>query len=110
MGELEPLLKLQGKIRQRRYRLTAHAERERESDRITSREIEESLLSEQAEIVESYPDDVRGKSYLVLGFTKSESPIHAVCGLAEEELIVITVYRPDPELWTDWRRRKRTKT
>jgi len=44
---------------------------------------------------------------LVLGFTHASLPIHMVCGhLSEEEFIVITIYRPDPEQWIDWRIRK----
>ena len=34
-------------------------------------------------------------------------PIHMVCGhLSEEEFILITIYRPDPEQWIDWHTRK----
>ena len=36
---------LQAKVRQKKYRLTIHAEKEREADQITQREIEESILS-----------------------------------------------------------------
>ena len=43
---------------------------------------------------------------LVLGFTASGVPLHAVCSLHENFVILITIYRPDPRLWTDWRIRK----
>jgi hypothetical protein len=98
---------VQQRIRDRLYRLTAHAEREREADRITIREIEEALLSERCQVVENYPEDPRGASCLVLGFTLPGLPIHAVCGIAlPHMLIIITVYRPDPEQWIDWKIRK----
>ena len=98
---------LQAKVRQKKYRLTIHAEKEREADQITQREIEESILSTQCEVIEDYPTDPRGPSCLVLGFTHASLPIHMVCGhLSEEEFIVITIYRPDPEQWIDWRIRK----
>jgi hypothetical protein len=98
---------LQAKVRQKKYRLTIHAEKEREADQITQREIEESSLSAQCEIIEDYPTDPRGPSCLVLGFTQASLPIHLVCGhLSEEEFIVITIYRPDTEQWIDWRTRK----
>ena len=108
MEKLQPVVQIQEKVKHRQYRLTSHAERERGSDRITRQEIEEALLSHQAEVIESYPGDVRGRSCLVLGFAKGGSPLHMVCGLGTEELIIITVYRPDPEQWTNWRLRKET--
>ena len=95
MEEVQQLVQIQEKIKQRHYRLTSHAELERESDKITILEIEEALLSHQTEVVESYPEDIRGRSCLILGFTKGGNPFHVVCGLAAEELIIITVYRPD---------------
>jgi len=94
-------------IRGERYRLTQHAEKERETDKITIEEIEQALLSQKGEILEKYPNDPRGESCLILGFTKEQKPIHVVCGIQEENfLIIITVYRPDPKLWTDYRKRK----
>ena len=77
---------LQTRVREKRYRLTSHAEREREADHITLQEIEEAVLSEPCEIIEDYPTDPRGQSCLVLGFTATGLPIHLVCGhLYEEE-------------------------
>lgn len=102
------LTEIRQQIRDRLYRLTAHAEREREADRVTIREIEEALLSEQCQVVENYPEDQRGASCLVLGFTEYGLPIHAVCGISLPHiLIIITVYRPDPEQWIDWKIRRR---
>ncbi|MBI4609834.1 MAG: DUF4258 domain-containing protein [Candidatus Rokubacteria bacterium] len=69
------------------------------------REIEEALCSSNAEIIEDYPSDPRGRSFLLLGFTEAGAPIHLVCGLAEE-LVIITLYRPDPRRWINWRRRR----
>jgi hypothetical protein len=98
---------LQAKVRQKKYRLTLHAEREREADQITRQEIEEAVLSEPCEVIEDYPTDPRGHSCLILGLTQADLPIHMVCGnLFEEEFIVITIYRPDPEQWINWRTRK----
>ena len=96
---------LQGLIREGRYRLTLHAETERDADHITAREIGEALLSDHAEIIEEYPDDPRGPSFLLLGFTQEEQPIHFVCAVADVA-IVITMYRPNPEHWVNWRVRR----
>lgn len=106
MNTAELLILVQDQIRGKQYRLSAHAEAEREADKIRNLEIVEALLSEGAEIIENYPTDPRGASCLVLGFTTERSPIHIVCGLARELVIVITVYRPDPNEWIDWRKRK----
>ena len=108
MEKVQQLVQIQEKAKQQQYRLTSHAEQERESDRITREEIEEALLSRQAEVIESYLEDVRGRSCLVLGFSRGERPLHIVCGLEAEILIIITVYRPDPEQWINLRRRRKT--
>ncbi len=101
------VLDIQERVRTRRYRLTLHAETERDADQITIAEIEQALLSERCEVIENYPSDPRGHSCLVLGFALQNDPIHIVCGLSVPEmLIIITVYRPDPEKWIEWRIRK----
>lgn len=94
------------KVARGHYKLSAHAEQECQQDRITAGEIEEAL--ERPELLEDYPDDKRGPSGLVLGWTKADSPIHAVVGklLGDEKLVIITVYRPDPARWIDWRKRR----
>ena len=109
MDRLQQVAHIQEKAEQRQYRLTSHAERERESDKIAIGEIEEALLSHQAEVIESYPEDIRGRSCLILGFTKRGNPLHVVCGLGAEVLIIITVYRPGPRQWITWRLRRRTE-
>ncbi|MDP2952045.1 MAG: DUF4258 domain-containing protein [Chloroflexota bacterium] len=101
------LAEIQARIKVRRYRLTSHAEGEREADQITIAELEEALLSPLCEVIEDYAQVPRGRSCLVLGFTRVGEPIHVVSGLARgEELAFITVYRPDPGQWQDWRLRK----
>jgi hypothetical protein len=99
--------RLQVKVREKKYRLTSHAEKEREADLITLQEIEEAVLSDECELLEDYPADPRGHSCLILGFTLTSRPVHTVCGhLDEEEFVIITIYRPDPEQWIDYRKRK----
>ena len=55
---------------------------------------------ERGNTIEDYPDDVPYPSRLVLGF-KSSRPIHIVAAdnQEEQEVIVITVYEPDPTRW-----------
>jgi len=39
-------------------------------------------------------NDGRGESCLLVGFTNSGKPIHIVCGVSEDILVIITVYIP----------------
>ncbi|AEM78214.1 DUF4258 domain-containing protein [Thermoanaerobacter wiegelii] len=56
------------------------------------------------EIIETYPEDPRGYSCLVLG-RKDELFIHTVCGFIKDNLVIITVYIPEPPKWIDERTR-----
>lgn len=96
-------------IRSGKYRLTLHAEVERDADHISMVEMEEALKDNRCELIEDYPKDPRGHSFLLLGFTEQEQPIHAVCSIYEGTLVMITLYRPDSELWIDWKIRKEKK-
>ena len=101
------ITRIQELIVKKKYRLTLHAEMERDADEIAMEEIKEALLSEKTKIIEDYPNDPRGHSCLILGFTKNNQPVHIISGLADEGiLIVITVYRPDPNEWIDFEIRK----
>lgn len=48
--------------------------------------------------IESYPDDKPYPSRLLLGWVERRA-IHAVTATAEHDIIVITVYEPDPAFW-----------
>lgn len=54
---------IRNKIVENNYEFTAHAEEERQADKLMVQEIEKALL--QGELLESYPDDPRGESCLV---------------------------------------------
>jgi len=94
--------KVRDLIKSGRYEFSKHAEREREADRISTQEIEEVLIN--CKIIEDYPNDPRGPSFLILGFSK-DRPIHAVCSIRTDpdELLFITVYDPskNPLVWTE---------
>lgn len=106
---MELVARVKGLIKSTNYRLTLHAEIERDADQISIAELEEAFIHNKCEIIEDYPEDPRGHSFLLLGFTLQEHPIHAVCSIQEEILVIITVYRPEPELWIDWKTRKEKK-
>ena len=82
-----------------------HTEKIR-SRKIEAQEMEEAIFN--GEIIESYPNDPRGRSCLVFGISENNRPLHIVCGrLEEEEILIITAYEPDYEEWEeDWKTRK----
>jgi hypothetical protein len=58
------------------------------------------------ELVEDYPEDVRGHSCLLLGFGREGRAIHVVCSPKHEYLAVISAYLPESALWSsDYKRR-----
>jgi hypothetical protein len=85
---------IQKKIRNGDYFFSLHGDQERQNDDLTIAEVEDVLLN--GRILEQYKDTGRGKSCLVVGFTKKGKPIHVVCGKKEDVLAVITVYIPMP--------------
>ncbi len=50
-------------------------------------------------IIEYYSDDYPYPSCLILGLSKGIGPLHVVCGIGEENLWIITVYKPNNKLW-----------
>jgi hypothetical protein len=66
------------------------------------------VLAEGEEIAE-YPDDKPYPSRLLLGWS-GRRPLHVVAAYnaEEDETIVVTVYEPDPALWEDGFRRRRS--
>lgn len=102
--------RIQQRIREQRYEISIHAERERRNDGLLVDEIEESILAD-GELLEDYPDDPRGPSYLMLSFTTSGRPVHTVWGFLPTGWIrLITVYVPELPWWIDPRtRRERTE-
>ena len=96
---------IQERIRDNRYEISFHAERERENYHLLVADIEESVLL-RGELLEDYPDDPRGHSCLVLGFNRAGQAIHTVWGLLPSDWVrLITVYIPKPPKWIDpWTR------
>jgi hypothetical protein len=71
---------------------------------VTPAEVEAVVAT--GELVEDYPEDVRGHSCLLLGFGDGGRPVHVVCSPREDYLAVITAYLPNPSQWSsDFRRR-----
>ncbi|MBU2446433.1 MAG: DUF4258 domain-containing protein [Bacteroidetes bacterium] len=82
------------------YEISIHADDERINEQLIISQLEFVLTN--CEIIEEYPNDPRGESCLVLGFTLENKPIHVVCGKnRSEHLILITVYTPEMPKWKD---------
>ncbi len=93
-------------IRHLRIRITDHADEEAQADRLSFDEIFFSVL--QGEIIEEYPTDEPYPSCLVYGTSFTGEPIHSVWAYNPATMwaVLITVYRPDPTRWVDWRTRR----
>jgi hypothetical protein len=93
-------------IHNNRIRITDHADEEAQSEDLSFDEILFSVV--QGEIIEDYPTDRPFPSCLIYVDTFTGEPIHTVWGYNANNqwAVLITVYRPDPERWIDWRTRR----
>jgi hypothetical protein len=67
--------------------------------------VDELLLGAgSAVVVEEYPDYPKGAAVLVLQRSVDGSPVHAVWGVPRgynRPAVLVTAYRPDPNLWDE---------
>jgi hypothetical protein len=104
MGMLE---EIRSKILQRQYEFSKHAVDQSIIRDISVAEAEEAIPG-RCEIIEDYLEDKHGPSCLILGFTKAGRPLHLQCSYPSRPLIkIITLYEPEPDLWVDFRVRKK---
>ncbi|MDO9049213.1 MAG: DUF4258 domain-containing protein [Methylobacter sp.] len=93
-------------IQTSQVRITDHADEEAEADNLTFDEIYYSVL--HGEIIETYFSDKPYPSCLIYGKSFSAEPIHSVWAYNKNNQwgVLITVYRPNPERWINWKERK----
>ena len=84
-------------------RFTVHAQAQMAVRHVTSTEIIEALLSENAEIIENYPDDKYSPSCLIYATTTSGRVLHIH---SNHRAVIVTVYEPNSEEWDDLKRRR----
>jgi len=73
---------------------------------ITTAEVKKILF--EGEVIEDYPEDVRGHSCLLLGLGETERAIHVVCSPKDEYLAIITAYHPNEGQWeSDFKSRRK---
>jgi Domain of unknown function (DUF4258) len=94
-------------IQRHQVRISDHADEEAQADHLNLDEIYFSIL--HGEIIEDYPTDEPYPSCLVYGHTSSGDPVHSVWAYNEASkwAVLITVYRPDPARWINWRTRRK---
>ena len=86
------------KVKKGEYDLSDHAHKERQVEQITTEEIEKTFL--KGAIIEKYPKDPRGPSWLV-----ASTKLHVICGFRAKQLLIVTVYRPKLPTWINWKTR-----
>ena len=93
-------------VRNNRIRITNHADEEAQADHLSFDEILISVV--QGEIIEDYSDEQPYPRCLICGESFGEDQTHSVWAYNQENqwAVLITVYRPDPRRWIDWRRRR----
>jgi hypothetical protein len=93
-------------IQTSQVKITNHADEEVEADSLTFDEIYFSVL--HGEIIETYSTDKPYPSCLIYGQNFCGEPIHSVWAYNENNqwTVLITVYRPNPERWINWKERK----
>jgi Domain of unknown function (DUF4258) len=99
---------IRSKITDSRFEFSKHAADQTLLRGIRVQEAREAII--HGEIIEDYPDDKYGPSCLILGFTQAHRPLHVQCSYPFRALIkIITLYEPDPEIWIDFRTRRRNR-
>jgi len=89
----------------REFEFSRHALKRAVERNISESEI--AQISENAEVIEDYPDDKYAPSCLILGFTRQNRPLHIQVSFVDTPMVrVITLYEPDPEEWVEFRKRR----
>lgn len=92
-------------LREMRFEFSRHAFERAAKRNITDAEIWQAAA--QLELIEEYPHDKYSPSCLVLGFTETGRPLHLQVCYTGVGIKIITLYEPEPELWSNCRTRRR---
>jgi hypothetical protein len=93
---------IQQLIQKSRVNISDHGYVELAADVLFVRDILSSV--KDAIIVEEYPDYPKGPCILVLQEDHENKPVHVVWGIPKgmtSPAVLVTAYRPDPELWEE---------
>jgi hypothetical protein len=87
------------------FEFTRHALRRLVERNISEAEIRQA--AENAQLVESYPEDKYTPSCLIAGFTGKKRPLHLQVSYADTPMVrIITLYEPDPNEWIAFTKRR----
>jgi len=103
----ETLRRVQALVMSGDFRVSEHGFDELEQDAILASDVVAGIA--EAVPVEDYPDRLRGASVLALQHDADGHSIHVVWAIPAAErrpAVLVTAYRPDPNLWdNDFKRR-----
>jgi hypothetical protein len=100
------IAEIRAKIAEGRFEFSQHAVGQSITREIAVAEIREAIAA--GEVIEDYPDDKYGPSCLVFGTTEAGRPLHVQCSYPSRPILkIITLYEPDPDLWIEFRQRRR---
>jgi len=94
------LLKVQRAIAIRSYRITDHGAEEMIADDLLEADV--VAATENAELIEDYPNAFPFPACLLLGWVAPKTPLHLVWAYeaARDYAVLVTVYKPDPARWS----------
>jgi len=98
--------RIKRQVSQDEIRVTQHAQQEMVEDGYSLDEVLEGI--QNAIVLEEYPQHRRGACCLLGGRTTAGRPIHVVCSVGREVVILITVYEPKPPKWVTPTGRRKT--
>lgn len=104
----ETLEKIRQLVREGSVRISDHGYDELAADEIYAGELLSGVAT--AQLVEDYPAYGKGPCVLVLQADRQGRPVHAVWGIPKgrtDPAVLITAYRPDPDLWENGLLRRR---
>ncbi len=101
------IAKIRDRVAANEFEFSQHAVDQSILRRISVDEIRQVIST--GAVIEDYPQDKYGPSCLILGFTVAGRRLHVQCSYPTRPIVkIITVYDPDPSLWSpDLRERRR---
>lgn len=102
------LARVQALVARGELRISAHGYDELAADGLLAMDVVAGVA--EATILEDYPAYPKGPCVLVLQVAADGTPIHVVWGIPrgkDSPGVLITAYRPDPELWDETLRQRR---